>query len=352
MNTTASLLLGIATTLAVNLPARSERCLEIEGICRELAPSVDGILGVWNFKAAIGPNGFAYSIEAVGETTPRTVLGGENGMVAAITRSNPSDPGPRGYASRANSVPVTGQGPGDLLYALFGNYSGQLNPDIQLPLVSMLAQYSTVPAEGVRQAWSFDPTYPYSAKSMTAHVLPGPTMPKDHNTGMYPDGWKCGEIKVIQRDSRWNIATLVEATWSVPHRFSTQPQTPQQVEPWVVVRLEVTRISEGERNTYLPPVEKLLPVEDQRAVFPDGEFSQYYLKPGDRWPVSEEGPEFARRQREALVMYQEVQQVQRRPLVAAATTLAASGVLLFLVIRFTRSSNAIHINPTTDRNIT
>lgn len=341
--------LGIATILVLALPARAERCLEFEGVCRELLPSVEGILGVWNFKASVGKGGFAYVVQAHGESTPRHVLGGEDGFVAVVTRPVPSDPALKGYISQADAVPVTGLGPGGLLYALVGNYSGRFKPDTQLPLVSMLAQYPSVPETGVRQAWQFDPGHPFGAHAMSAYVLPGPAMPKDPLTDLYPDGWKIGEMKVLQRDSRWGIPTLVEATWSVPRRSATRPQARDEVDAWVVVRLEVSRVSEGERSTYLPELERPLLVEDQRARLPNGEYSRYYLRPGDRWPGSDSA-DFTRRQREALALLKSEQQVQRKPMLAAATTLAGAGIFLALVSRFTRPAKPKTINIPNPRN--
>lgn len=317
-------------------PALAERSLEIEGVCRELLPSVDGILGVWNFKAGVGKSGFTYLVQAQGEPTPRHVLGGEDGLVAAISRPVPSEPQLRGYVSRADAVPVTGLGPGGILYALFGNYSGGLRPETQIPLMPMMAQYPTVPRDGVVQTWRFDLQHPFGANAMTAYVIPGPTMPQDPHLAFYPEGWKLGEMKVLQRDARWGVPTLVEASWSVPKRSATQKQSRDEVDSWVLVRLEVSRIIEGDRKTYMPELEKPLLVEDQRARLPSGEYSRYYLRPGDRWPTTDSS-EFTKRQSDALALHKAEKAVQRKPILAAASTLAGAGFFLALVSRFTRS---------------
>ena len=239
-------------------------------------------------------------------------------------------------------MPEAGFGPGPLLYALFGNYSQLLKPNIQIPLVDMVGQTTGLEIEEVAQSWQFDSKFPFGANSMTAYVVPGPKISTNALT-LYPEGWKVGEMKVIQRDPSSGIPLLVEATWSVK-TFAiagrqdelTQPQQRDQVTPWVGVRLEMTRITQGKRDSYLPEIKiKSLDVTDQRARMPNGEFSDYSLKPGELWPKSD-SPEFARKQSESLAAWKEAEKATRHPLLASITMLTGSGIILVFIIRFSR----------------
>ena len=329
-------------TLALNcMPlAVAEQCLEIEGVCRETNPN-GYIFKEWNFKASVGKSGFAYTVVAAGESRPHLIMGGENGFVATIIGY--MDRGKLlGRASLADSVPEAGFGPGPLLYALFGNYSQLLKPNVQIPLVDMVGQTTGLEIEEVAQSWQFDSKFPFGANSMTAYVVPGPKISTNALT-LYPEGWKVGEMKVIQRDPSSGIPLLVEATWSVK-TFAiagrqdelTQPQQRDQVTPWVGVRLEMTRIIQGKRDSYLPEIKiKSLDVTDQRARMPNGEFSDYSLKPGELWPKSDSA-EFARKQSESLAAWKEAEKATRHPFLASITMLVGSGILLVFIIRFSR----------------
>lgn len=329
-------------TLALNcMPlAVAEQCFEIEGVCRETNPN-GYIFKEWNFKASVGKSGFAYTVVAAGESKPHLIMGGENGFVAAIIGYMNREK-LFGRASFADSVPEAGFGPGPLLYALFGNYSQLLKPNIQIPLVDMVGQTTGLEIEEVAQSWQFDSKFPFGANSMTAYVVPGPKISTNALT-LYPEGWKVGEMKVIQRDPSSGIPLLVEATWSVK-TFAiagrqdelTQPQQRDQVTPWVGVRLEMTRITLGKRDSYLPEIKiKSLDVTDQRARMPNGEFSDYSLKPGELWPKSD-SPEFARKQSESLAAWKEAEKATRHPLLASITMLTGSGIILVFIIRFSR----------------
>lgn len=329
-------------TLALNcMPlAVAEQCFEIEGVCRETNPN-GYIFKEWNFKASVGKSGFAYTVVAAGESKPHLIMGGENGFVAAIIGYMNREK-LFGRASFADSVPEAGFGPGPLLYALFGNYSQLLKPNIQIPLVDMVGQTTGLEIEEVAQSWQFDSKFPFGANSMTAYVVPGPKISTNALT-LYPEGWKVGEIKVIQRDPSSGIPLLVEATWSVK-TFAiagrqdelTQPQQRDQVTPWVGVRLEMTRITLGKRDSYLPEIKiKSLDVTDQRARMPNGEFSDYSLKPGELWPKSD-SPEFALKQSESLAAWKEAEKATRHPLLASITMLTGSGIILVFIIRFSR----------------
>lgn len=329
-------------TLALNcVPlAVAEQCFEIEGVCRETNPN-GYIFKEWNFKASVGKSGFAYTVVAAGESKPHLIMGGENGFVAAIIGYMNREK-LFGRASFADSVPEAGFGPGPLLYALFGNYSQLLKPNIQIPLVDMVGQTTGLEIEEVAQSWQFDSKFPFGANSMTAYVVPGPKISTNALT-LYPEGWKVGEMKVIQRDPSSGIPLLVEATWSVK-TFAiagrqdelTQPQQRDQVTPWVGVRLEMTRITQGKRDSYLPEIKiKSLDVTDQRARMPNGEFSDYSLKPGELWPKSD-SPEFARKQSESLAAWKEAEKATRHPLLASITMLTGSGIILVFIIRFSR----------------
>lgn len=329
-------------TLALNcVPlAVAEQCFEIEGVCRETNPN-GYIFKEWNFKASVGKSGFAYTVVAAGESRPHLIMGGENGFVAAIIGYMNREK-LFGRASFADSVPEAGFGPGPLLYALFGNYSQLLKPNIQIPLVDMVGQTTGLEIEEVAQSWQFDSKFPFGANSMTAYVVPGPKISTNALT-LYPEGWKVGEMKVIQRDPSSGIPLLVEATWSVK-TFAiagrqdelTQPQQRDQVTPWVGVRLEMTRITLGKRDSYLPEIKiKSLDVTDQRARMPNGEFSDYSLKPGELWPKSD-SPEFARKQSESLAAWKEAEKATRHPLLASITMLTGSGIILVFIIRFSR----------------
>lgn len=329
-------------TLALNcMPlAVAEQCFEIEGVCRETNPN-GYIFKEWNFKASVGKSGFAYTVVAAGESRPHLIMGGENGFVAAIIGYMNREK-LFGRASFADSVPEAGFGPGPLLYALFGNYSQLLKPNIQIPLVDMVGQTTGLEIEEVAQSWQFDSKFPFGANSMTAYVVPGPKISTNALT-LYPEGWKVGEMKVIQRDPSSGIPLLVEATWSVK-TFAiagrqdelTQPQQRDQVTPWVGVRLEMTRITQGKRDSYLPEIKiKSLDVTDQRARMPNGEFSDYSLKPGELWPKSD-SPEFARKQSESLAAWKEAEKATRHPLLASITMLTGSGIILVFIIRFSR----------------
>ena len=329
-------------TLALNcVPlAVAEQCFEIEGVCRETNPN-GYIFKEWNFKASVGKSGFAYTVVAAGESKPHLIMGGENGFVAAIIGYMNREK-LFGRASFADSVPEAGFGPGPLLYALFGNYSQLLKPNIQIPLVDMVGQTTGLEIEEVAQSWQFDSKFPFGANSMTAYVVPGPKISTNALT-LYPEGWKVGEMKVIQRDPSSGIPLLVEATWSVK-TFAiagrqdelTQPQQRDQVTPWVGVRLEMTRITLGKRDSYLPEIKiKSLDVTDQRARMPNGEFSDYSLKPGELWPKSD-SPEFARKQSESLAAWKEAEKATRHPLLASITMLTGSGIILVFIIRFSR----------------
>lgn len=329
-------------TLALNcMPlAVAEQCFEIEGVCRETNPN-GYIFKEWNFKASVGKSGFAYTVVAAGESKPHLIMGGENGFVAAIIGYMNREK-LFGRASFADSVPEAGFGPGPLLYALFGNYSQLLKPNIQIPLVDMVGQTTGLEIEEVAQSWQFDSKFPFGANSMTAYVVPGPKISTNALT-LYPEGWKVGEMKVIQRDPSSGIPLLVEATWSVK-TFAiagrqdelTQPQQRDQVTPWVGVRLEMTRITQGKRDSYLPEIKiKSLDVTDQRARMPNGEFSDYSLKPGELWPKSD-SPEFARKQSESLAAWKEAEKATRHPLLASITMLTGSGIILVFIIRFSR----------------
>lgn len=329
-------------TLALNcMPlAVAEQCFEIEGVCRETNPN-GYIFKEWNFKASVGKSGFAYTVVAAGESRPHLIMGGENGFVAAIIGYMNREK-LFGRASFADSVPEAGFGPGPLLYALFGNYSQLLKPNIQIPLVDMVGQTTGLEIEEVAQSWQFDSKFPFGANSMTAYVVPSPKISTNALT-LYPEGWKVGEMKVIQRDPSSGIPLLVEATWSVK-TFAiagrqdelTQPQQRDQVTPWVGVRLEMTRITLGKRDSYLPEIKiKSLDVTDQRARMPNGEFSDYSLKPGELWPKSD-SPEFARKQSESLAAWKEAEKATRHPLLASITMLTGSGIILVFIIRFSR----------------
>ena len=329
-------------TLALNcVPlAVAEQCFEIEGVCRETNPN-GYIFKEWNFKASVGKSGFAYTVVAAGESKPHLIMGGENGFVAAIIGYMNREK-LFGRASFADSVPEAGFGPGPLLYALFGNYSQLLKPNIQIPLVDMVGQTTGLEIEEVAQSWQFDSKFPFGANSMTAYVVPSPKISTNALT-LYPEGWKVGEMKVIQRDPSSGIPLLVEATWSVK-TFAiagrqdelTQPQQRDQVTPWVGVRLEMTRITLGKRDSYLPEIKiKSLDVTDQRARMPNGEFSDYSLKPGELWPKSD-SPEFARKQSESLAAWKEAEKATRHPLLASITMLTGSGIILVFIIRFSR----------------
>ena len=329
-------------TLALNcVPlAVAEQCFEIEGVCRETNPN-GYIFKEWNFKASVGKSGFAYTVVAAGESRPHLIMGGENGFVAAIIGYMNREK-LFGRASFADSVPEAGFGPGPLLYALFGNYSQLLKPNIQIPLVDMVGQTTGLEIEEVAQSWQFDSKFPFGANSMTAYVVPSPKISTNALT-LYPEGWKVGEMKVIQRDPSSGIPLLVEATWSVK-TFAiagrqdelTQPQQRDQVTPWVGVRLEMTRITLGKRDSYLPEIKiKSLDVTDQRARMPNGEFSDYSLKPGELWPKSD-SPEFARKQSESLAAWKEAEKATRHPLLASITMLTGSGIILVFIIRFSR----------------
>lgn len=329
-------------TLALNcMPlAVAEQCFEIEGVCRETNPN-GYIFKEWNFKASVGKSGFAYTVVAAGESRPHLIMGGENGFVAAIIGYMNREK-LFGRASFADSVPEAGFGPGPLLYTLFGNYSQLLKPNIQIPLVDMVGQTTGLEIEEVAQSWQFDSKFPFGANSMTAYVVPGPKISTNALT-LYPEGWKVGEMKVIQRDPSSGIPLLVEATWSVK-TFAiagrqdelTQPQQRDQVTPWVGVRLEMTRITQGKRDSYLPEIKiKSLDVTDQRARMPNGEFSDYSLKPGELWPKSD-SPEFARKQSESLAAWKEAEKATRHPLLASITMLTGSGIILVFIIRFSR----------------
>ena len=318
----------------------AEPCLEIEGICRETNPN-GYIFKEWNFKASVGKSGFAYTVVAAGESRPHIIIGGENGFVAAIIGYNNRQK-LFGRASLADSVPEAGFGPGPLLYALFGNYSQLLNPNIQIPFVDMVGQSTGLEKEAVTQSWQFDSRFPFGANSMTAYVLPGPKTSTNALT-LYPEGWKVGEMKVIQRDPSSGIPLLVEATWSVRtsaipglQEKLTQPQQRDQVTPWVGVRLEMTRITEGARNTYMPEINmKSLDVIDQRARMPNGEFLDYSLKSGELWPKPD-GPEFMRKQSESLAAWKEAEKATRHPLLASITMLVGSGIILIFIMRLSR----------------
>ena len=329
-------------TLALNcVPlAVAEQCFEIEGVCRETNPN-GYIFKEWNFKASVGKSGFAYTVVAAGESRPHLIMGGENGFVAAIIGYMNREK-LFGRASFADSVPEAGFGPGPLLYTLFGNYSQLLKPNIQIPLVDMVGQTTGLEIEEVAQSWQFDSKFPFGANSMTAYVVPSPKISTNALT-LYPEGWKVGEMKVIQRDPSSGIPLLVEATWSVK-TFAiagrqdelTQPQQRDQVTPWVGVRLEMTRITLGKRDSYLPEIKiKSLDVTDQRARMPNGEFSDYSLKPGELWPKSD-SPEFARKQSESLAAWKEAEKATRHPLLASITMLTGSGIILVFIIRFSR----------------
>jgi hypothetical protein len=318
----------------------AEPCFEIEGVCRETNPN-GYIFKEWNFKASVGKSGFAYTVVAAGQSRPHLIMGGENGFVAAIIGY--MDRGKLlGRASLADSVLEAGFGPGPLLYALFGNYSQLLKPNVQIPLVDMVGQTTGLEIEEVAQSWQFDSKFPFGANSMTAYVVPSPKI-STNALSLYPEGWKVGEMKVIQSDPSSGIPLLVEATWSVrtsaiPGRQDefTQPQQRDQVTPWVGVRLETTRITKGERDSYLPEIKiKSLDVTDQRARMPKGEFLDYSLKPGELWPKSD-SPDFARKQSESLAAWKEAEKATRHPLLASTTMLIGSGIILIFIIRLSR----------------
>jgi len=334
------LILSLVCALWCTPRTIAEPCLEIEGICRETNPN-GYIFKEWNFKASVGKSGFTYTVVAAGESRPHLIIGGENGFVAAIIGYNDRQK-LFGRASLADSVPEAGFGPGPLLYALFGNYSQLLNPNIQIPLVDMVGQSTGLDKEAVTQSWQFDSRFPFGANSMIAYVLPGPKTSTNALT-LYPEGWKVGEMKVIQRDPSSGIPLLVEATWSVRtsaipglQEKLTQPQQRDQVTPWVGVRLEMTRITEGARNTYMPEINmKSLDVIDQRARMPNGEFLNYSLKSGELWPKPG-GPEFMRKQSESLAAWKEAEKATRHPLLASITMLVGSGIVLIFIIRLSR----------------
>ena len=324
-----SLILSLVCALWCTPRTIAEPCLEIEGFAKDNFER-------YNFKVSVGKSGFAFILEAVGEPSPRIIMGGENGMVGTLERL-PLDKDFMGYASKANDVPRTGPGPGGLIYALFGNYSQSLKSDSQIHLLQMMVEVVHFDEEPtVRQTWHFDSTFPFGAVNMSAYVIPDLNFPKTTKTQFYPDGWKIGEMKVIQRDARTSIPTLIEANYFRLPRSVNQRQGPDQVEPNVLTRIEVTHIAEGQRDSYLPEIKtKYQYVLDNRGKRPDGGFSAYYLKPGDFWPPSD-GPEFARRQSESLAEWKAQQKLKRNPLWPTATLLVGSGVILAFVIRLSR----------------
>jgi len=312
----------------------AEPCLEIEGVNHELFMGAK--VHSYKFKVSLGKSGFELTLQAVGEPGPRIIMGGEDGFVGTIVRF-PDQTSGSGYASTASDVPQAGPGAGGVLYALFGNYSKSIKSDAQIDLIQMMAQlhrYDTKPT--VRQTWQFDSVFPFGATNMTAYVFPDANYPKNLAAQFYPNGWKIGEMKVIQRDTETTIPILAEATWFDFPRSVSQKQSPDQVEPWVIERIEVTHIAQGQRASYLPEIKtKPIYVIDQRGKLPNGEFSRYYLKPGDLWPRSN-GPEFARRQSEALELWKAEQKAGRNPIWPTATLLVGSGVILAFVIRLSR----------------
>ena len=328
-------------TLALNcVPlAVAEQCFEIEGVGSTLTFN-GGIMGTCNFKASVGKSGFAFTVEGSSESRRGEffVLGGENGIVAAIQKFK-EDSTLLGHVSTPNDVPFTGPGPGGILYSLFGNYSQQLRTEVQIPLIQMIVNlrpYDLIPPLEIRQTWQFDSKFPFGAHSMDAYVLPGLMVPQDSRTPFYREGWRIGTIKVIKRDHRSFIPLLVEAIWSVPRESVNQQQSPDQVDPWVIDRLEVTRIAEGERVSYLPQIKtKPLSVVDQRGKKPNGKFLDYNLRPGELWATSD-SPEFFRKQSESLAAWKEGEKATRRPILASITMLTGSGIILFFIIRFSR----------------
>lgn len=332
-----SLILALVCALWCTPRTIAEPCLEIEGVNHELF--MGATMHSYNFKVSLGKSGFALTLQAVGEPTPRIVMGGEDGFVGTIVRF-PNQTYGTGYASTASEVPQAGPGAGGVLYALFGNYSKSINSDAQIDLLQMmvqLPQYDTKPT--VRQTWQFDSSFPFGATNMTAYVLPDANHPKNSATQYYPDGWKVGEMKVIKRDPQTSIPILAEATWFALPKTVSQKSKPDQVEPWVIERIEISHIVHGQRVSYLPEIKtKPLYVIDQRGKMPDGDFSRYYLKPGDLWPRSN-GPEFAQRQNESLELRNAEQKARKNPLWPTAALLLGSGVILAFVIRFSRQSS-------------
>ena len=331
----------------------AEPCFDIEGMVDE-----DGLGRSYSFKASVGKSGFALTIQIVSEplpdpeggnflttqpskqTTPDIIMGGEKGFVAALDRL-PTQEKFLGYVSIANDVPETGPGCGGILYAMFGNYSQSIKSDTQISLPQMIVDFLDYPNLGrkmptVRQTWRYDSVFPFGATNMTAYMLPDANYPTNSVNQLYPDGWKIGEMKVIQRDARTSIPILVEATWFRKLIFNSQRRSPDEVEPSVVERIRITRIAEGQRTSYLPEIKaKGQYVRDYRGKTPDGEVSGYFLRPGDSWPPSD-GPEFARRQSEGLERWKAEKKLEKNPLWPTATFLVGSGVILVFVIRFSR----------------
>lgn len=329
------LILSLVCALWCTPRTIAEPCLEIEGVNHELF--MGATMHSYNFKVSLGKSGFELTLQAVGEPSPRIIMGGEDGFVGTIVRF-PNQTYGTGYASTASDVPQAGPGAGGVLYGLFGNYSKSIKSDAQIDLLQMMAQlhsYDTKPT--VRQTWRFDSYFPFGATNMTAYVLPDANYPKTSLTQFYPDGWKVGEMKVIQRDAQTTIPILAEATWFDLPRSVIQQKKPDQVEPWVIERIEVTHIAQGQRTSYLPEIKtKPLSVIDQRGKMPDGEFSRYYLKPGDLWPRSN-GPDFARWQSEALELWKAEQKAVKNPIWSTATLLVGSGITLVFAIRLSRT---------------
>jgi hypothetical protein len=171
---------------------------------------------------------------------------------------------------------------------------------------------------------------------MTAYMLPDANYPTNSVNQLYPDGWKIGEMKVIQRDAQTSIPTLVEAAYFRKLQSNSQRRSPDEVEPWIVERIKITRIMEGQRTSYLPEIKaKGQYVRDYRGKTPDGEVSGYFLRPGDSWPPSD-GPEFARRQSEGLERWKAEKKLEKNPLWPTATMLIGSGVILAFIIRLSR----------------
>jgi hypothetical protein len=331
----------------------AEPCLEIEGTVDE-----EPFDRSYSFKASVGKSGFALTFQIVSEplpdpeggeywitqptkqTKPIFIMGGEKGFVAALDRL-PKDEIFLGHVSTANDVPETGPGCGGILYAMFGNYSQSIKPDTQISLPQMIVDFLDYPNQGrkmptVRQTWRYDSVFPFGATNMTAYMLPDANYPTNSVNQLYPDGWKIGEMKVIQQDARTSIPTLVEAIYFRKLQSNSQRRSPDEVQPSVVERIKVTRITEGQRTSYLPEIKaKGQRVHDYRGKTPDGEVSRYWLRPGDSWPPSD-GPEFARRQSESLEEWKARKKLERNPLWPTATMLIGSGVILAFVIRLSR----------------
>jgi hypothetical protein len=325
---------GFAAFLVVGvlcscLRSVAEDALYLRGTCVETVLTPSGVTvtnEAWNCEAYVGDSGFSYSLTKRGDTNIIFQAGGQSDLLVTVASWPPGSIN-LGHVSTYAKPDALGWAPGLLLYPMLANHSQAITGLTNLPIESMIQTVygNALGLDGVAQTWSYEDAKPFSVRSMEAYVLPGRT-PLEQ--AAYPDGWKIGEIAVLKKSDRHNIPTLVEARYFMPRKVQggspASTYTRQNTLVQSVVRLAIDTVETVSVTTYLPQPAKGVMAEDYRLAGTGNTASQYWLKPGEPWPLTK--AELLARQSEAAARAAAVAHAQRKP------ALLVIGLMLFFSV--------------------